>query len=94
MSEASIYVFLDRRHDAATAYAAPLRVVTWRGQVDWPGAPRKDDTWFHCGDWAGETVDRVGFCGPEDGRTHMSIEVRTTPEVLVHLRDEHGFSDE
>lgn len=89
MSQAAIYVFLNRLQDSGAL--GVLRCVTWRGEVDWPGAPGKGDTWFHCGDWAGETVARVGFCGPEDGRTHVSVEVRTDAEVLAHLIAEHGF---
>lgn len=91
MADVSIYAFLDRRHDVL-GYEGP-RSVVWHGQVDWPGAPRPGDTWFHCGDWTGEDVDRSSFQGPEDGKTRFIMEVRVTPEVLEHLLAEHGFGE-
>jgi hypothetical protein len=91
VSRIAIYVF---RHlfEPLADLDAP-RCVTWRGEVDWPSAPVKGDIWYHCGDWAGETVERVGFCGPEDGKTHVSVEVRTDAGVLAHLIAEHGFTE-
>lgn len=91
MAEVEIYAFLVRKLDVL-GHVGP-RSVSWRGQVDWPGAPRPGDTWFHCGDWGGEEFERVGFQGPEAGRTHLSLEARVTPEVLAHLLAEHGFEE-
>lgn len=88
MAEVWIYAFLDERSPGA----AQARSARWQGEVNWPGAPRPGDTWFHCGEWAGETVDRSSFSGPDDGRTHLNIELRTTREVLDHLIADHGFS--
>lgn len=85
MSEVWIYVFLNDRS----------RHLAWSlGEVNWPGAPHPGDTWFHCGDWAGEEFDRVSFYGPENGKTRLDIEVRTTSEVLAHLIADHGFEHE
>ena len=89
MSEVGIYVLLNDRSDRS---AAGPRSVKWVGQVDWPGAPRLGDSWFHCSEWGGETFDRVDFIGPDSTwKTHLDLEVRTTPEVIAHLTAEHGF---
>lgn len=69
-----------------------LRVAMWLGQVEWPGAPREGDTWFHCEDWGGETVQRGAFNAPVvPGQPGYDMEVRTTLEVLEHLVAAHGF---
>ncbi len=66
----------------------------WEGNVDWPGSPRRGDTWYHCEDWAGETVERVEFFAPvRAGKPALAIEVRTTEGVVQHLVDMHGFND-
>lgn len=84
-----IYVFLNDRLDRRTA---TLRCATWIGRVDWPGAPRPGDSWFHCSEWGGETFDRVGFTGPDsEWKTYLDLEVKTTPDVLAHLVADHGF---
>lgn len=86
MSRIKIYVFdVDTR--------AEVRTATWAGDVDWPGAPVPGSTWFHCDEWAGETVNRVGFNAPvPDGEPALTVEVRTDSEIIRHLLDEHGFT--
>jgi hypothetical protein len=65
----------------------------WFGDPEWTSSPRAGDIWFHCGEWTGETVDRVNFNGPHpDEKCAIAIEVRTSPEVIQHLIDEHGFN--
>jgi hypothetical protein len=88
VSRVAIYVFLHKpsREEPRTA--------VWSGDVDWPGAPRKDDTWFHCSEWAGETVNRASFYAPAAPGEHAFVlEIRTDVEVLRHLLDEHGFTE-
>jgi len=89
MSRVHIHVWPQR-----VGPSSPSRVFAeWVGDVDWPGAPRRNDTWFHCGDWGGESFDRVSFNAPvgPDG-IGMDIEVQTTADVIQHLIEDHGFT--
>lgn len=80
------------------AFAEPdllrgLRAATWTGSVDWPGAPRRGDTWFHCDDWGGVAFDRLSFQAPRQaGEAGFIVEVRVPVDELAHLVDVHGFS--
>lgn len=87
MSRIRIYVFATKPHP-------DLSFAGWTGDVDWPGAPEPGSTWFHCSDWAGETVNRVAFYAPvADGEPGLTLEVKTDPETIRHLLAEHGFTE-
>lgn len=65
----------------------------WAGDPGWLSLPAEGSTWFHCGEWGGEIVDRVSWNGPGYGGDNPAhcITVRTTQEVIAHLIAEHGF---
>lgn len=73
---------------------APRRMATWIGELNW-SAPLVGGTWFHCGDWTGETFDRVAHQGPhkngEEGNPDIALEVIVSDEVMGHLVEDHGF---
>jgi hypothetical protein len=72
------------------------RHVWWRGEVDWPSVPPEGATWVHCGGWSGEQIHRVYWCGPgDDGPdSGVHVEVRAADDVLDHLVEAHGFTED
>jgi hypothetical protein len=72
--------------------SSPRRVAKWSGDPGWISMPSPGDTWFHCGDWAGETFGpRIAWCGPGDRMAH-TIEVKNLgDDVVRHLVEDHGF---
>jgi hypothetical protein len=75
------------------------RYVRFVGEVGWPSVPPVGATWVHCGDWPGEVVYQVFYCGPGDdgegepGWAPVQVEIRTTDEVVQHLVERHGFTE-
>ncbi len=79
---------------------AEQRYLTWVGEIDWPSLPPEGSiSWCHCGGWAVETICHVYFNGPDGlvsedpAKAPITIEVKTSEEVMEHLVNEHGFED-
>lgn len=75
------------------AHESSTRPAMWSGDPGWISVPREGDTWFHCGDWAGETfTSRISWCGPGGSEAAHSIEIENVGvEVVAHLVADHGF---
>jgi hypothetical protein len=85
------FIFVRNADDPGNTSDVPS--CTWQGELGWPSVPPVGATWFHCGDWAGETISRVGFSGPEEHATNdVSIEVKAGADVITHLIADHGFT--
>lgn len=65
--------------------------VEWTGELGWLSLPPENADWFHCGEWAGELIDRVSY--NHGTKPSHNIEIHTMAEVLEHLVVQHGFTD-